>query len=612
MQSKAGSSWLFWTFLFALLSGGLVLLTRWRPVAGLAAMLVVAAVVFVGSVLYAYLKAEPAAVEAEAEYIQEKVYLPENQLASSKSLLRYATAILSFLSLITTAQGMKSFVFGRTWMAYLGSFAIQSILVVFSLLLCRFYVQIILLAWPSFVKRIAIGLLTLFFCVALVISSTFSFSYIANNAYARSRMSDSDTTIRAYLMGVVQELEKENERRGRHLLTTIPATARERLEPAMERAKKEELENYKIRLQTALGSIRGVSDVRPGAVDIDWSVIEGSAYASEAALLKSSYESAYKGTYDEAARDYEEIVELLSEMKGRELDDRAMDQVAEILSRIGSAKASLMTTLDAGTGIQVWRTSHFNHDIEPYRTTYTTAADRLLGLFTELEEVLEDAGEQVGVISGISQSNASQELDDILKDIYLLGVDESIDVSDLADRIAQLAVGASTNGSLESSGILDVISLRDDLAAYRDYLKLKSELMEFQEGNLNQVYYIKEGTAAAQAMGENCKVVTEEEWRDDRNGDFYKLYDLLKLLPEVELESSSNFDAGAVMREAGVLQRDMLGEVTDFERAFNYFKYDFRKMAFFSAFVAVFFDLGAFLTGCFLFCTEFFKTRERT
>ena len=64
------------------------------------------------------------------------------ELSNAMRLLRYATAILSFLSLMTTANGMKSFVFDTDWKAYLGSFAVQSILVVFSLLLCHFYVMI--------------------------------------------------------------------------------------------------------------------------------------------------------------------------------------------------------------------------------------------------------------------------------------------------------------------------------------------------------------------------------------------------------------------------------------------------------------------------------------
>lgn len=43
----------------------------------------------------------------------------------------------------------------------------------------------------------------------------------------------------------------------------------------------------------------------------------------------------------------------------------------------------------------------------------------------------------------------------------------------------------------------------------------------------------------------------------------------------------------------------------------NYFKYKFPVMAYFSAFIAVFFDLGSFFTGCFLYATEYFDIKEK-
>ena len=65
-----------------------------------------------------------------------------------------------------------------------------------------------------------------------------------------------------------------------------------------------------------------------------------------------------------------------------------------------------------------------------------------------------------------------------------------------------------------------------------------------------------------------------------------------------------------VLERSTEVQRDLLGELTEFEKAFNYFKYRFPIMAFFSAFIAVFFDLGAFFTGCFLYATEYFNIKK--
>lgn len=55
------------------------------------------------------------------------------------------------------------------------------------------------------------------------------------------------------------------------------------------------------------------------------------------------------------------------------------------------------------------------------------------------------------------------------------------------------------------------------------------------------------------------------------------------------------------------MRRDLLGNITAFEQSLNYFVYDFKAMAFFSAFIAIFFDMGAFLTGCLLYGVKYIK-----
>lgn len=606
MWNKLKSSWFFWTVIFVFVSAGLFVLTMWNPLVGLVSILLLIASIFVGTILSAYMNPEPKAKKHMEGDVTESLYLPENQLENSKSLLRYATAILSFLSLITTAQGMKSFVFSETWMSYLGSFAVQSILIVFSLLLCRFYVQIMFLPWANFVKKLASTLLTLFFCVALVISSTFSFSFIANNAYANTSASDSDTTIRTYLINSAQKLQEENEKRGKQLLREIPATARERLEPAMKKAQSGEIEGYREEFQTVLEKIPTTTGVSAGAVDIEWSAL-ANLYDTEIELLKSSYDGVYKRTYDDAAEQYNAILAKIEELKEGTAEASAKT-MNDLLSQITAQKNSLQVTLDPQSGISAWRTSHFNNDIEPYRTTYRTSAERLLGLYGSLEESLSVAAEKLGMVTDVSGSNASEGLDEILRKIYLLGMDETVDVKDLTNQIADLAVQASANGGLDSEGILEIVELQDDLTAYQDYLDLKAGLQNFQNNNLRKVYQISQGEHQEVSEDSSYVIVTKDEWKSQRNKDFYIFLELLEHLPDVDIES--DFNSAELVANTGVMQRDLLGELTDFERAFNYFKYDFKAMAFFSAFVAVFFDLGAFLTGCFLFCTEFFQTKK--
>lgn len=115
--------------------------------------------------------------------------------------------------------------------------------------------------------------------------------------------------------------------------------------------------------------------------------------------------------------------------------------------------------------------------------------------------------------------------------------------------------------------------------------------------------------------------VSEEEWKEQRNNDFYEFYTYVKSLPDVEnvivskedpneeaatSEELEKYNDTEVLEIISLLQRDLLGEITNVEKAFNYFKYTFPKMAYFSLFIAIFFDLGAFFAGGFLYVTEFF------
>ncbi len=236
--------WLFCTLGFIFVVLCLLGIITWNPVVGLWTMALLVSALFVGSVLKKYFE-RPSQTDNNRDFVSP---LTRKQYEGSQKLLRYATAILSFLSLITTANGMKSFVFSLEWMAYIGSFAVQSILVVFSLLLCRFFVQVSVLSWPSYIKTLAKSGLVVFFCVALIVSSIFSFTYIANNAYKDTRESDSETVIYNFLLKETQLLQKENNRRGKKILNNIDKMAKEKLEEPVtvaqgskEKAQSEEL-----------------------------------------------------------------------------------------------------------------------------------------------------------------------------------------------------------------------------------------------------------------------------------------------------------------------------------------------------------------------------------
>lgn len=134
------SKWIIYTTMFVIITILLFFVVMWNPMWGCFVFLLLLLALFVGNVLKAFFNS------SQSDNSNIKIIpLSQEDIDNSRRLLRYATSILAFLSLITTASGMQSFVFNQSWMAYIGSFAVQSILVVFSLLLCRFFVQITVL-----------------------------------------------------------------------------------------------------------------------------------------------------------------------------------------------------------------------------------------------------------------------------------------------------------------------------------------------------------------------------------------------------------------------------------------------------------------------------------
>jgi len=643
--------WQVLTLLFMATVLALLALTLFKPVWGLFAALLLLLTAFVGSVLKKGSRFDGEEIE-KSSFVQP---LSKQEMRGSQRLLRYATAVLAFLSLLTTASGMKSFVFGEAWLAYLGSFAVQSILIVFSLLLCRFFVQITVLPWSSYIKRTVNIFMILFFCTALLVSSTFSFSYIANNAYKKSWPSDSETILQNFLLNAAYELRTENERRGELIQNSLNETAKERLGGAIE-ASQNQSEVYDQQNLAAQIQAFSFQSLAKGAADIDEESLKStfSQYESEIPYLCEQYEQTYVAGYHSAIDTYNQIVEDISSWKG------TMPQPSTILAQTKAMEGTIENTnqnLDnLKETIVTWKTYHLNNDLSSVRSRFATVCDALQIQLSSLNTAITEIRVQAEKLNGEAENETAVQLNDLLSQIYLLGVGDSVETEPLIEQINALAIKASESDTFQSEDIQNIVTLKNELLVYTEYLELKQNLDTFIQENLQNTYQIKIGDTDEAPLA-----ITEAEWESKRNQDFNIFYSLVKGLPdssefsrkeqeqtrshtkeeseevltetasytkkeseEVLTETASytkkgseevlteqEYDTNAVLEQASTLQRDLLGQTTDFEKAFNYFKYRFPVMAYFSAFVAVFFDLGSFFTGCFLYATEYFEKSKQ-
>lgn len=609
-------AWIGYTFLFILTVITLLAVTLWKPLIGLFVTFVIVLTIFVGSVLKAFCQKEDR--DVKKSYLIRPII--EKDIYNSQRLLRYSTAVLAFISLLTTANGMTSFVFDSSWLAYLGSFAVQSILVVFSLLLCRFFVQVTVLSWASYIKRLTNGLMILFFCVVLIVSSTFSFSYIANNAYKDSWANDSETIIQNYLLDAVYQLRAENERRGEIILDNINSTAKGKLIGAIDAIKKqEELELDEELLRKIEIFDYEKKDEKQVDIDKEEWIMQYPQYKDHIEQLYSDYNDTYKSGYVEAVQIYNDSVDMIKECK--DYSD-VIAKTENIIHKIDGAHNNLQSLIDA---IEDWKTSKLVNDVSIFRARFKAASNTLIRELDNLKKNIIDLQRiSESLDSKIRDNSTSKEAERLLSQVYLLGINADIQLNELIKSISELSVEIFNSEESNGDVIQNIVSFRDDLIRYSDYLILKNELDTYIDSRLKRTYHIKtdseiisesvaEDSAKETTEEQFIYIISEIEWKNYRNDDFDLFYTYVKLLPgfsRIDSDMTDGYDVNIVLNEASILQRDLLGELTDFEKAFNYFKYQFPVMAYFSAFIAVFFDLGAFFTGCFLYVTEYFEKKR--
>lgn len=594
-KSKA---WIGYTFLFVLITVVLFTMINWNPLLGCACLFLIFLTIIVGCILKAFFN---------NDNIGNKtiVLLDTEELRGSQRLLRYATAILAFLSLLTTASGMKSFVFSESWMAYLASFAVQSILVVFSLLLCRFFVQVIDLGWALYIKRMVNGIMVVFFCTALIVSSIFSFSFIANNAYKKTWSSDSETIIQEFLLKEINTLKIENEKRGKLIISSINNGIREKIKGIVDESKTNEINIVKDQINNFVGNF-SKEKMQKGKVSIKKRELLETypQYENDVNFLCKNYKI-YSDQYDSSIALYNKVVKGVKKWNKTIESENIYNQSEQWLGEIDSTCTNLE---NSKINIENLRTYKLNIDFSAIRSKYKQETDVLLSRFSEVRKDLKKINELSSQIKSNLDKNNNDELDKILSKVYLLGVTEQNDIENLVKDINDIAISASKEDTSNSEAIENIVSIKNQLNDYSDYLNLENEIIEFEKKHIRKTYIIKLDNQ--KKINTSNNEIKYTDWKKQRNQDFTTFVTYVKSLPNVSnyKEKNEEYNANNVLDIATTYQRDLLGTLTEFEKAFNYFKYKYPVMAFFSAFIAIFFDLGSFFTGCFLYATEYFET----
>jgi hypothetical protein len=671
--------------------------------------------------------------------------LNEKQKKNAQNLLRYATAVMAFLSLTTTAQGMHGYVFKKMWLAYLGSFGVQSILVVFSLLLCRFYVTVGKCQWHDYIKKSVKLSMVLFFSLSLMVSSVFSFTYIADNAYADSWASDRESMIQTYLTNESYRLQQENERRGKILIDKIYNIINEDLSQSMKTIEQDETEKTNETVKELIDNIKDNSKSLKPEVTIDLSgKINGNnkQYIDD---LQNNFDQELKLNYENAVKNYGETIKDINSLKSTFSDisdSKFYNDLTTIIDDINDFKNDIKNLKQQ---ITYWSNSQLILDVNTERNMLDTDTNTLEHYFDRLNQKLTDIKNILDNTNNNTTDSVTNKLTALIKDIYSLKITEDSTkdnnnlINTITNNISDILETITSDDSFSGEHTKALVDLKDYIEQYQKYIELQKNLKNYCDIDMKTVYNIliekdpnekskdnktnkssdtksntdknvktsdKKKDASNSALdttkqknsSANTKELTEKKWAEERNEDFFEFIGYLKSLPDItaidieddnitseskesentdsnnssddsqntnknyntteasqntnsnnssdnsedtDANGSSNnskdtetnnssdnttvwekifsdntntnfkeiYDSDKVLEKTSTMQRNFLGNLTMFERAFNYFLYDYKMMAFFSAFIAIYLDLSAFLVGCFLYFTEIFKEK---
>lgn len=293
--------------------------------------------------------------------------------------------------------------------------------------------------------------------------------------------------------------------------------------------------------------------------------------------------------------------------------DTILDSFENALTNLGKIKKNVNISIKS---MDDWYSYNINRDISSQRSEIQEICNKFLIIIEDTETKLNECLSQNSVPTtelSTNTDNLKTRYEMILKRIAFLELETNPDAVKIAEDLSTLMMDAAWQGVLSSNDIVELQNLKEKLLEYDKYLQLKTDLDYYINEKLNMTQMSSMATSDTEAAADvKINDVDDSEWKNRRNNDFSEFFLLLQSLPEIEnMElGHSNYDADVVIHEAQTLRRDLLGELTDFERAFDFFKYDFKVMAIFSAFIAVFFDLGSFMTGVFLFAIDYIPRKK--
>lgn len=538
-------------------------------------------------------------------------------------LLMYAAASLSFISFLTTAEGMTT-VLGETdqWKAYFISFGIQSIVLVLGTSFLK-VMEVIKVVYNRLYQLLIGGLIVALYISSIGFSAFFSYVFLANHAYNDVKTIDYNIEIEQFLVSETKHLKDINDVSGRAILRQIQkdiptfnssigninTNASMKVKKIIEGAGLVKYENGSID-NSSFFDANAIRDKNPEIYEEQKNVI----YDYERKI--NAIENNYNNSYERYCSLYDATIDKNNIAKdvNPKIADSRINSINNEIKMLNEQIALLKGIKDNSRTIE--------RTLNSARNTLQAMFQSLIASYGQLKTVYED------IKNANLSTNANISLQRVNRLLYSDEAMTEEDINEAIEDIQNIITGLLNTDETYSGDNNETIKKLADcvtyLNEYRKYKMLNKRLNDFESNNLDKVYVIVVSQTDVSSSDSQIKV-TSEEWTKIRREDMALFIRLVKTLPDVDLllktmkdDASANldqlvsnntseelkenkFDADEILAKAYELNRRTLENINDVERAELFLKSEYKYMAHFSLWIAVFMDVASLLIGFYIY-----------
>lgn len=567
--------------------------------------------------------------------------------------LKYGIAALSLVSFITTSNGLEKIIKNNRTIPLFISFGIQMIVLIVGTQLVNIVKSIHKIKINKrFWKGIIAASVMIPYLSAVCFSSFFSYVSLANDAYENVRESDYNIEIENFFNEELMNVKNLNDAAGNITLKQIQSYV-----PQFKGILDEFSTKYGGIISTNKKQIEknNISSLNSSEIYNPETYIYSLGANQQQIDRLRGYANIFDNTatiYHDYYISYERQYENIQNSEDKELVSYAAKNISEI--------ESIISSMDNQISIL-----HNINDPNPdYNEALKTPISVFISSFESLKTSFDSLKSFYDGLSNKNIQNSNLDLDNIYNTIYsTINVDDDKVVGAIDDLTLIINAYITTNDTEEiNDEILSNISTCITyLGEFEKYKKLEQKIDDFENNVLQKVYVIEYETTTetmenalgskkekldsttTQMTGDNTKgkntetisnsddklnKISKENWNEIRRENLGEFIDIIKSLPDFDIilnfyDESSQLETYVdkleknkeyktiTLKKAYNINRQNLESISEIERAWNFLSSDFKYMAVYCVFIALFLDLSSLFVGVFIFFYEKSKKEQR-